>query len=145
MDLRCSPAGALQNCNVAFVQVWTGLSAAIHGFRSGKIPSPGAARFRQNQTNAQPAAGLLITTIATVVCRVAFACSAVRSEITGKTVQYHGGRGGFGFTRPVTRQDSPETFRSCTNWRGALSIGFIGFSIVSFRFYRRLESEDLLS
>jgi hypothetical protein len=90
-------------------------------------------------------AGLLITTIATVVCRVAFACSAVRSEITGKTVQYHGGRGGFGFTRPVTRQDSPETFRSCTNWRGALSIGFIGFSIVSFRFYRRLESEDLLS
>jgi hypothetical protein len=44
-------------------------------------------------------ARLLITSISTAVCSVGFACSAVRSEITGKTVEYHGGRIGFAIAR----------------------------------------------
>lgn len=90
-------------------------------------------------------ARLLITSIATVGCSVAFACSAVRSEITGKTVEYHGGRGGFALARPVTRQDSPESFRRGTNWRWALSIGFLGISVGAFSFRHKLEGADWLS
>jgi hypothetical protein len=90
-------------------------------------------------------ARLMVISMGMLVCSIAFAYSAVRCEITGKTVEYHGGRWGFAYARPITRQNSPETFRSCTNWRWALSIGFIGGGVVSFRFYRRLENEDWLS
>ena len=90
-------------------------------------------------------ARFLITSIASVVCGIALAYAAVSSELTGKTVEYHGGRSGFGVARPVTREDSPEKFRSCANWRWALTIGFLGIGIVSFGFYRRLENTDWLS
>ena len=86
----------------------------------------------------------LFTSIAALACSGALAYSAVRSEITGKTVEYHS-YGRVLVAHLITRQDSPEKFRQCTNWRWALSIGFLGVSAITFRYYRRLDSSDWLS
>lgn len=86
----------------------------------------------------------LITSIAAIVCSGALAYSATRSEVTGKTVEYHS-YGRVLAARPVIRQDTPEKFRRCTNWRWALSVGFLGGSALSFGFYRKSDSADWLS
>ncbi len=85
----------------------------------------------------------LIISIAAVVCSGALVYSAVRSEITGKTVEYYP-YGRVLVAHPVTRLDSPEKFRQCTNWRWALGVGFLGIGVITFRYYRKLESADWL-
>ena len=90
-------------------------------------------------------ARILVTGFGAVVCGIALAYAAVSGELIGETVEYHGGRSGFAVARPITRRESPEKFRSCTNWRWVLMAGFLGIGVVSFRFYRRLESTDWLS
>ncbi len=85
---------------------------------------------------------LLIGSIAAVICGGVLLFYAVRSEITGRAVDYHAyGRVVVG--RPVTRREFPEKFREATNYKWALGIVCVSIGSGGFMFRRNLDRSDL--
>ena len=68
------------------------------------------------------------------------AYQAVSSEITGKTSRGVGRSGAWRRNEVFTREDSPSKFREATNFLWGLSGFCLIVSVVSFRYYRKIDA-----